>query len=151
MTMSKELAAQRLMISKSIVVRAGLSCGWCPKYRSTKVLEPRRSGSVWGRRMLLTEPLKASSPSTSQSYYFTLKASSILIETMGKFEPKTPVTLNPPKDDPISVEDLAKCDGTCASIFPTSQNAYEWGLLVRKSLRHGALPSSFLSTSKKSG
>lgn len=29
----------------------------------------------------------------------------------GKFEPKTPVTLNPPKYDPISVEELAKCNG----------------------------------------
>lgn len=29
----------------------------------------------------------------------------------GKFEPKTPVQLDPPKDDPISVEDLAKADG----------------------------------------
>ncbi|TGO21946.1 hypothetical protein BPAE_0192g00140 [Botrytis paeoniae] len=30
----------------------------------------------------------------------------------GKFEPKTPVTLNPPKYDPISVEELAKCNGS---------------------------------------
>ncbi|KAF7954296.1 hypothetical protein EAE96_005425 [Botrytis aclada] len=29
----------------------------------------------------------------------------------GKFEPKTPVTLNPPKYDPIPVEELAKCNG----------------------------------------
>jgi hypothetical protein len=29
----------------------------------------------------------------------------------GRFEPKKTVTLNPPKDDPISVEDLAQCDG----------------------------------------
>jgi len=29
----------------------------------------------------------------------------------GKFEPKVPVNLNPPKDDPISLEDLAKADG----------------------------------------
>lgn len=29
----------------------------------------------------------------------------------GKFEPKVPVQLNPPKDDPISLEDLAKADG----------------------------------------
>jgi len=29
----------------------------------------------------------------------------------GRFEPKTPVNLNPPKDDPISVDYLAKCDG----------------------------------------
>ncbi|KAI0102782.1 cytochrome b5-like heme/steroid binding domain-containing protein [Nemania sp. FL0031] len=30
----------------------------------------------------------------------------------GKFEPKTPVNLNPPKDDPITLEELAKADGT---------------------------------------
>ncbi|QSZ36500.1 hypothetical protein DSL72_006380 [Monilinia vaccinii-corymbosi] len=29
----------------------------------------------------------------------------------GRFEPKTPVTLNPPKYDPISLEELAKCNG----------------------------------------
>ncbi|KAK0668995.1 cytochrome b5-like heme/steroid binding domain-containing protein [Cercophora samala] len=29
----------------------------------------------------------------------------------GKFEPKTPVQLNPPKDDPISLEELAKANG----------------------------------------
>ncbi|KAJ2902698.1 hypothetical protein MKZ38_000208 [Zalerion maritima] len=30
----------------------------------------------------------------------------------GKFEPKQPVQLNPPKDDPISQEELTKADGT---------------------------------------
>ncbi|KAI0873205.1 cytochrome b5-like heme/steroid binding domain-containing protein [Hypoxylon argillaceum] len=30
----------------------------------------------------------------------------------GKFEPKTPIQLNPPKDDPITLEELAKADGT---------------------------------------
>lgn len=29
----------------------------------------------------------------------------------GKFEPKTPVQLNPPKDDLISVERLSECNG----------------------------------------
>lgn len=29
----------------------------------------------------------------------------------GAFAPKTEVKLDPPKDDPISVEELAKCDG----------------------------------------
>lgn len=29
----------------------------------------------------------------------------------GKFEPKTPVELAPPKDDPITLEELAKADG----------------------------------------
>ncbi|KAJ4306184.1 hypothetical protein N0V88_000980 [Collariella sp. IMI 366227] len=30
----------------------------------------------------------------------------------GKFEPKVPVQLNPPKDDPISLEELAQANGT---------------------------------------
>lgn len=29
----------------------------------------------------------------------------------GKFEPKEPVQLDPPKDDPITLEELAKCNG----------------------------------------
>jgi hypothetical protein len=32
----------------------------------------------------------------------------------GKFEPKVPVQLNPPKEDPISLEELAKANGTAA-------------------------------------
>ncbi|KAF2672388.1 cytochrome b5, partial [Microthyrium microscopicum] len=34
------------------------------------------------------------------------------------FEPKQPVQLNPPKDDPITLEHLAKCDGEHEG-FPT--------------------------------
>lgn len=33
-----------------------------------------------------------------------------------RFEPKVPVQLDPPKYDPISVEELSKCDGKSASI-----------------------------------
>jgi hypothetical protein len=33
----------------------------------------------------------------------------------GKFEPKVPVNLDPPKDDPISPEELAAADGTAMS------------------------------------
>lgn len=33
-----------------------------------------------------------------------------------RFEPKVPVQLDPPKHDPISVEELSKCDGRSASI-----------------------------------
>jgi membrane-associated progesterone receptor component len=32
-------------------------------------------------------------------------------EQKGRFEPKQAVQLDPPKDDPITVEHLAKCDG----------------------------------------
>ncbi|KAF2395527.1 SCA7-domain-containing protein [Trichodelitschia bisporula] len=35
-----------------------------------------------------------------------------------RFTPKTPVTLAPPKDDPIELDHLAKCDGTNEG-FPT--------------------------------
>ena len=28
-----------------------------------------------------------------------------------RFEPKEPVKLDPPKDDPITLEELAKCNG----------------------------------------
>ena len=37
--------------------------------------------------------------------------SSDYIKMAGKFEPKTPVQLDPPKDDPISAADLAQADG----------------------------------------
>lgn len=43
--------------------------------------------------------------------------------TTGKFEPKTPVVLNPPKDDPITPEFLSKCNGKSPKIFqPFSRN-----------------------------
>ncbi|KAL2043279.1 hypothetical protein N7G274_003585 [Stereocaulon virgatum] len=32
-----------------------------------------------------------------------------------KFTPKDPPKLNPPKEDPITMEELAKCDGTHSS------------------------------------
>lgn len=32
---------------------------------------------------------------------------------MPDFKPKEPVKLDPPKDDPISLEELAKADGEC--------------------------------------
>lgn len=38
----------------------------------------------------------------------------------GRFEPKTPVNLDPPKDDPISLDYLEKCNGkihTCHIVF----------------------------------
>lgn len=36
------------------------------------------------------------------------------VEEPKNFTPKDPPKLNPPKDDPISVEELAKCDGKLA-------------------------------------
>lgn len=36
------------------------------------------------------------------------------IEEPKRFAPKDPPKLNPPRDEPIRVEDLAKCDGTTA-------------------------------------
>ena len=35
----------------------------------------------------------------------------------GKFEPKTPVQLAPPKDDIISLEELSKADGMFSLAF----------------------------------
>ena len=35
----------------------------------------------------------------------------------GKFEPKVPVQLNPPKDDPISLEELAQANGKAYLTF----------------------------------
>lgn len=33
-----------------------------------------------------------------------------------RFEPKNPVQLDPPKDDPITIEELSKCDGMLTPI-----------------------------------
>lgn len=35
----------------------------------------------------------------------------------GRFEPKEPVTLDPPKNDPITVEELAKANGKCSQVY----------------------------------
>ncbi|CRG85480.1 hypothetical protein PISL3812_02535 [Talaromyces islandicus] len=50
-----------------------------------------------------------------------------------RFEPKVPVQLDPPKDDPITPEELSKCDGTDpnrptlvaikGTVFDVSKNA----------------------------
>ncbi|EPE27571.1 Cytochrome b5-like heme/steroid binding protein [Glarea lozoyensis ATCC 20868] len=40
----------------------------------------------------------------------------------GKFEPKTPVDLAPPKDDPISTEFLSKCNGK-PPLVPRDENS----------------------------
>ncbi|TVY44827.1 putative steroid-binding protein [Lachnellula subtilissima] len=40
----------------------------------------------------------------------------------GKFEPKTPVVLAPPKDDPISVSSLATCDAIKGKVFDVTGN-----------------------------
>jgi hypothetical protein len=44
----------------------------------------------------------------------------------GRFAPKVPVQLDPPKDDLITPEELAKCDGTFSApiqYMETLQNA----------------------------
>ncbi|RPA91227.1 cytochrome b5 [Choiromyces venosus 120613-1] len=53
------------------------------------------------------------------------------------FEPKAPVQLNPPKDDPITVDDLRKADGTVegspvyvaikGTVFDVSNNRSSYG------------------------
>jgi len=41
-------------------------------------------------------------------------------ESKGRFEPKKAVQLDPPKDDPIALDHLSKCDGeiapSCANV-----------------------------------
>lgn len=49
--------------------------------------------------------------------FIRILASSNLEANMS-FEPKYKVNLDPPKDDPISPEYLAKCDGSCSSYLP---------------------------------
>lgn len=38
-------------------------------------------------------------------------------EKKGKFEPKTPVNLKPPKSDPITVDHLSKCNGKSSFVL----------------------------------
>lgn len=40
-----------------------------------------------------------------------------------RFSPKVPVQLDPPKYDPITVEELSKCDGIPASLTPFHQHS----------------------------
>src|SRR5690348_3782721 len=40
----------------------------------------------------------------------------------GRFEPKTAVQLNPPKDDPISKEELARANGTTSPAMIRSRS-----------------------------
>lgn len=42
-------------------------------------------------------------------------------EKKGKFEPKQPVTLDPPKDDPFTPDQLAKYDGMRPSTASSSE------------------------------
>ncbi|MCJ1357720.1 MAG: hypothetical protein MMC33_007716 [Icmadophila ericetorum] len=67
----------------------------------------------------------------------------------GKFTPKQPVQLNPPKDDPFTTEELAKCDGsdssrpTCVAIKGTvfdvtGNSAYKEGGAYRVFAGHDA-------------
>lgn len=64
------------------------------------------------------------------------------INKMPDFKPKTPVNLAPPKDDPISLEELAKADGKndCVAVR-TSQS-----LICLNSTRSLCLSVSHMST-----
>ena len=42
-------------------------------------------------------------------------AETVHVQEPKNFAPKDPPKLNPPKDDPISLGDLARCDGTTAT------------------------------------
>lgn len=54
---------------------------------------------------------------------------SFTVTMSGKFEPKTPVNLAPPKDDPISPADLAKADGM--STPPTARSCSHVATRIR--------------------
>jgi hypothetical protein len=57
------------------------------------------------------------------------------VEETKKFTPKDPPKLNPPKDDPMSVADLAKCDGKIALYSNPNEGATFANLLaIRKAL-----------------
>ncbi|KAL9476631.1 hypothetical protein ACSS6W_006472 [Trichoderma asperelloides] len=43
----------------------------------------------------------------------------------GKFAPKVPVQLDPPKDDPISLEDLAKANGVAVAVEGHEGKVYD--------------------------
>src|SRR4051812_12075924 len=43
----------------------------------------------------------------------------------GKFQPKTAVTLDPPKDDIITKEYLSKCDGKCITVIHVGITLYK--------------------------
>ena len=65
-----------------------------------------RTAEFWDAHIRLTD-------STSSANKLVLSFSHIMAEEpKKKFEPKNPVQLDAPKDDPISLEYLAKCDGT---------------------------------------
>lgn len=53
-----------------------------------------------------TEPIEATGPADTDQTDQKEQT-----QKKDKFAPKEPVQLNPPKDDPISPEELAKCDG----------------------------------------
>lgn len=72
------------------------------------------------------EPYRSRQPNqpTSHSLHTLLNHVLLVFTRMASsepkgFAPKNPVQLDPPKDDPISVEDLAKCDGTSPHLAST--------------------------------
>ncbi|KAJ6257256.1 hypothetical protein Dda_8145 [Drechslerella dactyloides] len=63
----------------------------------------------------------------------------------GKFLPKEPVTLDPPKDDIITKEYLSKCDAIKGIVFDVSSKASSYGpggSYHRKDASHGLGKSS---------
>lgn len=58
------------------------------------------------------------------------------VEEPKRFAPKVPVQLDPPKYDPISYEELAKCDGM--SLYKSLSKEPDKLLLTsHRGLRHG--------------
>ena len=52
------------------------------------------------------------------------------------FEPKEPVQLNPPKDDPITVAELAKCNGKLPLVSWSSLQCIYYRMMLLVCNRH---------------
>lgn len=80
----------------------------CPTIPSSLVRSSTTSATLFGRPHLLPP-----APATDhiQPSAMDQKRDENHVEEPKRFEPKKPVQLDPPKDDPITVDYLAKCDG----------------------------------------
>lgn len=81
---------------------------------------------------VLTAQSTTVSPSDTLANQKVLFSSRMASSEPKSFAPKNPVQLDPPKDDPISVEDLAKCDGTSPHLASTQSLPGTNELMVQK-------------------
>lgn len=64
-----------------------------------------------------------------------------------RFEPKQPVQLDPPKDDPITMEELSKCDGMDLSLYSRVDIVLSTKIAVPASIRLAVLKRAVYSPS----